>query len=223
MSDRPRIADLFCGAGGAGMGLHRAGFEVVGFDIEDQPRYPFEFVKADALDVDLTGFDAVWASPPCQAFVDPNSGHDRGHPDLIAQTRDRLDDYGAPYIIENVDRAPLFNWIMLCGTMFGLLVIRHRRFELSPLLPILVPPCKHEGTVSNGDYAAVYGRGGKGPRGRDEQGNHTREAAPVRPGPEWSEAMGIDWMKRDELTQAIPPAYSQHLGEQLMALLRSEH
>ena len=215
--NKPRIADLFCGAGGAGMGLHQAGFEVVGFDIKPQSNYPFEFHQEDALTVDLRGFNAVWASPPCQKWVDPNSGHDRGHPDLIAPSRDLLLGSGLPYVIENVELAPLLEPFTLCGTMFDLRVIRHRLFETHPHIFGLTPPCNHWGRVSTGEFAAVYGRGGKGPRrGRDANGNKVRDARPLTCGPDPFKAMGIDWMNWKELTQAIPPAYSEWIGRQLM-------
>lgn len=218
---QPRIADLFCGAGGAAMGLHRAGFEVVGFDHLPQPRYPFEFHQQDAFEVDLSGFDAVWASPPCQYWVDPNSGHDRGYTDLIAPLRPILQAVDKPYIIENVDRAPLYNWILLCGTMFRLPLIRHRHFECVPLLPALTPTCNHWGKVSTGEFAAVYGRGGKGPRRGTVNGVRLRDARPLKEGPDPFFAMEIDWMTKYELTQAIPPAYSEFLGKQLMQHLKA--
>lgn len=124
------IADLFCGGGGAAKGLHQAGFTVIGYDIKPQPHYPFEFHQQDALTVDLSQFDAIWASPPCQLWVDPNSGHsDRTPPDLVTPIRERILAVGLPYIIENVDRAPLRDPVKLCGTMFGLPLIRHRLFE----------------------------------------------------------------------------------------------
>ncbi len=224
MNPQLLIADLFCGAGGAAWGIHlaceKAGIphRIVGFDIKPFKRYPFEMVVQDALTVDLSHFDAVWASPPCQRWVDPNNGHDeRGYPDLIAPLRPRMG--GLPYVIENVDKAPLQNAVQLCGTMFGLPLIRHRRFESDNLL--LVPPaCFHSGTVSQGDYAAVYARGGKGPRrGRDVQGNKVRDAAPLKEGPDPWQAMGIGWMEWKELTQAIPPVYAEFVWSQLLKVL----
>lgn len=215
----PILLDLFCKAGGAAMGYHRAGFEIVGVDIEPQPRYPFEFVRADALTFPLEGFDAIHASPPCQAYVD--SANKAKHPRLIEPTRERLLNAGVPYVIENVDCAPLFNPLMLCGTMFRLRVIRHRLFESEP--PIYFPPadCAHWGKVQNGDFAGVYGRGARGPRYVDEHGRRNRwgkvpEGATLIEF--WSEAMGIDWMTRVELTQAVPPAYTEYIGRQLMAV-----
>jgi DNA (cytosine-5)-methyltransferase 1 len=125
---RPRIADLFCKAGGAGMGYYRAGFDVVGVDIEPQPRYPFEFVQADALTFDLDGFDAYHASPPCQGFSAMKRATKVEHADLLTPTRARLLATGRPFVLENVEGAPLHEPWKLCGTQFGLKTRRHRLF-----------------------------------------------------------------------------------------------
>src|SRR4030042_2837765 len=130
--NKPRLLDLFCGAGGAAMGYHRAGFEVVGVDIKPQPHYPFEFHQADALTFPLDEFDAYHASPPCQAFTKyKNLRKDlpSRYPNLIPSTRRRLTDTDKPFVIENVEGSPLINPIVLCGSMFGLDVRRHRLFE----------------------------------------------------------------------------------------------
>jgi len=207
-----RIADLFCGAGGAGMGLHRAGFEVIGFDIEPQKNYPFEFHQQDALTVDLREFDAVWASPPCQLFtigLNNTQLSDRDkHLDFITPIREIIVDSGLPYIIENVVSAPLQHWIMLCGTMFGLKVIRHRWFE-STILLWSFGHSKHNGVLHNGDYIAVY-------NGKWRNSN-SQYPIPKRflTKSAWAHAMKIDWMTKQELSQAIPPDFSQHLGRQL--------
>lgn len=143
--NRPLALDLFCGAGGASMGLHRAGFHVTGVDIRPQPRYPFRLWQGDALLIrhKLRSFDFIWASPPCQAFTAykrrPNHVADRD--DLIPMVRELLIESGKPFVIENVPGAPLENPITLCGSMFGLDVRRHRLFEAS--FPILVPGCQH--------------------------------------------------------------------------------
>jgi len=207
-----RILDLFCGAGGAARGLNDAGFTVVGVDIKPQPNYPFEFHQADALTYPLEGFDAYWASPPCQAYVDANSRgkKDTKHPRLIEPIRALLQGSGKPYIIENVAGAPLLEPVTLCGTMFDLRVLRHRKFECS--FPVLdIPECNHWGTVSTGEFVGVYARGGKGPR----HGRGVREPSPRPAKVTPEEAMGIGWMTFKELTQAIPPAYSEFLGRQL--------
>lgn len=168
---RPRLLDLFCGAGGCSMGYHRAGFDVVGVDVHPQPRYPFEFHQADALEFPLDGFDAIHASPPCQAFSalrHLNPGKE--HPDLIAPTRDRLRAASVPYVIENVEGAPLgegTQLLLLCGTMFRLQtpdgraeIRRHRLFELGGFTIALRPACQHGQASFSvvGTGAAVAGR-----------------------------------------------------------------
>jgi DNA (cytosine-5)-methyltransferase 1 len=213
----PRILDLFCGAGGAAMGLHQAGFEVVGVDIKPQPHYPFEFHQGDALAYLLEGFDAYWASPPCQAYMDTrkNGAKPSKHPRLIEPTRERLVATGKPYIIENVHKAPLKGSLLLCGTMFGLRVIRHRYFELSFPAPMSPFTCNHWGQVANGEFVGVYAMGGRGHR----HGKGLRDGPPEKAQVTAAEAMGIDWMTTKELQEAIPPAYSRFIGEQLMKVL----
>lgn len=203
---RPRLLDLFCGAGGAAMGYHRAGFDVVGVDIKPQPRYPFEFIQADAfyaLKAWGYRFNAVHASPPCQAYSWAAKRWDVERDDLLAPTRSALIQSGMPWVIENVVGAPMGNYVTLCGTMFGLGVIRHRLFESSQSIALLRPPCAHVGSVGEGDYVTVAGHGGNG-----------RAALHL-----WKDAMGIDWMKREELTQAIPPAYTEYIGRELMRVV----
>lgn len=152
---------MFCGAGGAAMGLFRAGFIVHGIDIKPQPRYPFRFEQGDALDADLRGYDFVWASPPCQAHSSmrhmPTA---KQHEDLIPAVRAKLKAWGGPYIIENVMGAPLINPVMLCGTMFGLQceeaeLRRHRLFESN--IALLTPQCQHG---QKPRVIGVYGNGG---------------------------------------------------------------
>ena len=203
-----RLLDLYCGAGGAAMGYHRAGFdEIVGVDINPQPNYPFEFVQVDALEYPTEGFDVIHASPPCQAF---SQARDKGkeYPDLIKETRHRLTRSAGFYVIENVPNAPLKRQLMLCGTMFGLDVKRHRHFECSTL--ILAPQCNHSGekrfptldwkrhgTLSR--FVGVYGS-------TQFKGDFDLRC----------KAMGIDWMTNAEITQAIPPAYTEYIGKQLI-------
>jgi DNA (cytosine-5)-methyltransferase 1 len=212
---RPRIADLFCGAGGAGMGLHRAGFEVVGYDIEPQPRYPFEFHQQDALTVDLSGFDAVWASPPCQHYSRLRFLpwlRDKVYWRSIPPTREHLVRSRLPYIIENVEDAgwDMLNPIVLCGKMFGLHLFRHRRFEAS-WFQLGPPHEKHTEIIAAG--RATLGKrhhglnGWGGPAGH--QGGVERHKA----------QMGIDWMTGKEIAQAVPPAYSEYLGRTLLAAM----
>ncbi len=196
---RPRLLDLFCGAGGCARGYQRAGFYVVGVDINPQPRYAGdEFIQADALSFPLWGFHAVHASPPCQAYSKARKIRGNDHVDLIAPIRDRLNFVGVPWVIENVPGAPLRDPVMLCGSMFGLNVYRHRFFETSFALsqpPHMLhnrPQVKMGRPVREGDVMQVVG--------------HFSNVAYAR------RAMGIDWMTRDELAQAIPPAYTHWVG-----------
>lgn len=209
----PRLLDLFCGAGGAAMGYHRAGFEVVGVDLAPQPHYPFEFHQADAMAFPLDGFDAIHASPPCQRYTVGRKIHNSGerHPDLVATTRERLVVTDVPWVIENVVGAPLRRAVTLCGTMFGLKVFRHRLFECS--CPVLVPPhSAHDGSTGATDGYSTKARGRNGYICVAGHNFIRQEAA---------EAMGIEWMaSRYELAQAIPPAYTEFIGRQLLAALR---
>lgn len=214
--DGVKILDLFCGAGGAAMGLHRAGFEIVGVDINPQPNYPFEFIQADVLEIDLDGYDAYWSSPPCQCYSFAarrwrNNGIN--YPDLIKRTRKRLLDSGKPFIIENVVGAPLRKDLILCGEMFGLNVIRHRIFEFSHFRVPQPKHKNHKGLVRDGYYVTVAGHGGN-----DSKHNYCHlNCLPSKTSKlkVWQHAMGIDWMTKQELTQAVPPAYSEYIGEYL--------
>src|SRR5574337_197100 len=210
---RLRALDLFCGAGGAAKGLQRAGFEVIGVDINPQPRYCGQaFVQEHALsyldNCNPALYDFVWASPPCQHYTQMlNHGLTprTKHPDLIAKTRTLLERYGIPWVIENVAGAPLNAPVMLCGEMFKLRVIRHRFFE--SCLKLRVP--KHPAHDPRG---AIRKQGDGGYYYR-VYGHETGKA-------EWGSAMGIDWMKSPELAQAIPPAYSEYIVRQFLETLR---
>lgn len=209
------LLDLFCCAGGAGAGYASAGFKVVGVDIEPQPRYPFAFIQADVMALDdrfLRFFDAIHASPPCQRYSDlaKRNGNAEDHPDLVGPIRDRLRATRRPYVIENVEGAPLLNPVKLCGTMFpGLRVQRHRMFESN--IHLMAPQCgAHPLVYTRDKRKAHYGKlnemtafvqvtGG---------GNCSKAAA--------ADAMGIDWMTKDELNEAIPPKYTHFIGQQLM-------
>lgn len=201
-----RALDLFCGAGGASMGLHLAGFEVVGVDIEPHPDYPFSFVQGDALEADLGGFDLIWASPPCQGFTayKRRPGHVRPRANLIPAVRERLVSNGAPYIIENVHGAPLLSPVVLCGSMFGLDVRRHRLFECS--FKVDQPKCDHAAQAPR--FPCATNR--KNLRRTVEVGVWRIPLDVQR------KAMGIDWMRLEDLTEAIPPAYSKYLAEQFL-------
>ena len=205
---KPRLLDLFCGAGGAAVGYHRAGFDVVGVDIKPQPHYPFEFHQADALTFPLDGFDAIHASPPCQAYTSmrrlgKNAGRDA--PELVEPTRARLIVSGRPWVMENVVGSPLLNPLRLCGSSFGLGVRRHRLFESSGLIFGL--PCRHD---LQPEPVAVYGDHPQQP------GDKTYRVRRARTLAEGQAAMGIDWMPWRPLTQAVPPAYTEWIGARLL-------
>lgn len=197
-----RALDLFCGGGGAGMGLYKAGFEVVGVDIEPQPKYPFEFVQADALTYPFAGFDFIWASPVCKKFSSATrtSGTTAKWSDQITPIRRRLKRSKKPWVIENVEGAPLVDPVILCGTMFGLKLYRHRLFEAN--FKIRVP--KHP------THRAKVTKMGR-PKKAGEFINPVGHFSGVR---DAQRAMDIDWLGQKELAQAIPPAYSEYIARQ---------
>ena len=232
-----KLLDLFCGAGGAAMGYYEAGFtEIVGVDLAPQPHYPFPFIQTDALQYIAEHgheFDAIHASPPCQLYSAMRRGRwkDRLHPDLIAPTRELLIASGKPYVIENVEgaRNKMISPIKLCGTIFGLKtragaqLRRHRYFEYSFSM-IFTPPCSH---LRGASVIGVYG-GGQHPQrrripatigvyghssGSSKQDYLDFSCFTVQ---DRREAMGIDWMTGDELSQAIPPAYTRYVGKHLL-------
>jgi len=209
---RPRVLDLFCCSGGAGMGYWRAGFDVVGVDITPRPRYPFRFILGDALDAMremCQDYHLVHASPPCQPHTSLTKGTNQGrtYADFLTEMRELCLWYGVDWVIENVPGAPMRSDLVLCGEQFGLDVIRHRHFELGWLgtdTPQQPSHVKHRGPVRgwrhgvwrDGPYIAAYGRGG----GKGSV-------------PEMQQAMGIDWTDvHEELTEAIPPAYTEWIG-----------
>lgn len=217
-----RALDLFCCAGGAGMGLRRAGFEVVGVDIVPRSRYPFEFVQADALTFPLDGFDFIWASPPCQGYsVMRHAPGAKGAPLLIDQIRTRLEASGALWSIENVEEAAwaMRNPVTLCGSMFGLgssgfQLRRHRLFESN--FPICAPACQHH----EGPTIGVYG-GHARCRSAKHGGRGTRDFIGMSQKALASEAMGIDWMTLGEMSEAIPPAYSEYIGRAALEVINT--
>ncbi len=232
---RPRLLDLFCGAGGCSVGYHRAGFDVVGVDNRPMPRYPFEFIQLDAIGVlrtllsvegrihtkageeyYLSDFAAIHASPPCQAYSVSRKIHAgpkaKQHPDLVEETRLLLERARLPWVIENVIGAPLHRPIVLCGTMFGLKVLRHRCFESSEMLLGPAHPKHPKGNLTNsksgystGAYPFITCAGH----------NFVRTDGMA--------AMGIDWhMTREEVAQAIPPVYTEYIGRQLIRVCQRE-
>ncbi len=204
------------------MGYHRAfpDADIVGVDIKAQPNYPFKFYKHNAMIFPLGGFDFIHASPPCQGYIQRNKNLVTKWPKLIEPIRERLERVDVPWVIENVEGAPLRNPVRLCGTMFDLLVLRHRLFESNVELCV-DKKCDHWGTVADGDFAAVYAFGGKGHRhGRDAEGRRLRDPG-SKEGPDWGVAMGIDWMGKKEMSEAIPPAYAEYLGLQVKRHLTS--
>jgi DNA (cytosine-5)-methyltransferase 1 len=200
-----KALDLFCGGGGAGMGLHQAGFEVVGVDINFQPEYPFEFIRADAfnLPVKIEEFDLIWASPRCQTHTwGTRKGRDEKYPDQVEPIRKFLDVTRKPYIIENVPGAPLNQTIYLTGGMFNLPGLERKRvFEIKGFR---VEQPKYR--PRKGPLCTVAGHGGNS------------ESFKLS---DWKKAMGIDWMAKERLTQAIPPAYSHYIGRAAVTALRN--
>lgn len=204
-----RVLDLYCGAGGASKGLVDHGFKVVGVDICDQPQYPYEFHKADAMTYDLSDFDFIWASPVCKRYSVATiaSGTAENWPDQIALLRDKLKKWGGSWAIENVVGAPLIDPVILCGAMFGLKTYRHRLIETS--FGMCQPP-HHEHTAK----VAKMGRPIKDGEFISVVGNFSNVKFARL-------AMGIDWMTRDRLSQAIPPAFSGYVARQYLACRHS--
>jgi DNA (cytosine-5)-methyltransferase 1 len=207
---RPRLLDLCCCQGGASWGYHYAGFDVTGVDVDPQPRYPFEFIQADALEVlrdraFVSQFDAVHASFPCQAHTLCQRIQNNDHPDLIGPGRPLLQATGLPWVMENVPGSPMVDPIELCGAMFGLETYRHRLFEsnldlVAPAHPEHVARTTKMGrTPVEGEFMHIVGNFSGVDRGR--------------------EVMGMPWATRDGLREAIPPAYAEWIGSQLIAHL----
>lgn len=235
---KPKLLDLYCGAGGASMGYHRAGFEVTGVDFKKQKRYPFTFIQADAIEYLREHgheYDAIAASPPCQAhsIITPDKSR---HKDMIPATRYLLDKIGKPYVIENVYGAKrsMINPFMLCGSQFDLKVYRHRLFESNVL--ILVPehfphndntPVAGHGVSEKGFISITSGGNTTemkiNPNAKRRSGTYGISnkgfvcVSGHFSGLEYCKmAMGIDWMTGKELAQAIPPAFTEHIGKQLI-------
>lgn len=218
---KPKLLDLFCCAGGASAGYEAAGFEVFGVDISPQPNYPYTMRIADALSLPpafLEAFDAIHASPPCQAYSDLAYRNGNGHewPRLIEPIRDQLSATGKPYVIENVQGAPLQNYVVLCGTMFpGLRVIRHRLFEANFPIPVPNHP-KHPLCHTLDKRKGHYGQTNEWKDFVSVNGGGNSSVAAAR------DAMGISWMTKREINEAIPPAYTRHIGNALMEWLHGQ-
>lgn len=219
---KPRLLDLFCGAGGCSVGYATVGFDVVGVDIRKQPHYPFEFYQMDALEFCQQhgkAFDVIHASPPCQMYSRAKSLTTSHYPMLVDETRRILRKTHLPYIIENVVGAPLINPIMLCGTMFGLGVLRHRLFECYPEFFVLTLCCNHNGKTTASAKTTLQRRGvTRTPKLSDGfqyvcvfGNDYLKE--------EGAKAMGINWMSKAELSQAIPPKYTEYLGREMLKRL----
>lgn len=208
-----KVLDCGCGGGGASRGYDLSGYDVTGIDIEPQPRYPYLFIQADMFDFIVkhgSEYDLIHVSPHCQRYssITRTAGTQDKYPDQIAPVRELLKTIGKPYVIENVPGSPLQADLMLCGTMFGLNIIRHRYFECNPPLWWPPQPCQHlRKVVKHGrrpdrtkHYAAVTG--------------HFSDV------PYAQEAMEIDWLGQNDLSQAIPPVYTEYIGRLMMALFR---
>lgn len=200
------------------MGYHREGFEVVGVDIEPQPHYPFEFHQGDALTYPLDGFDAYHASPPCQPWgklrkLNVSLGRAKEYPKLIIPIRKRLKATGKLYVIENTPGAPLIDSIMLCGSSFGLPIRRHRLFEAN--FALLQLPCAHYNEVADKPALGKHHDIPSRVIGCYGHGRGKADSVAL-----WAKAMGITWMNRAELTQAIPPAYTEFIGRYMLQALK---
>lgn len=206
---KPRVLDLFCKAGGCTKGYQQAGAYVVGVDIEPQSNYcGDEFYQADALTFPLDGWEMIHASPPCQLFsrtghLAAAQGNVTRSGDLLTPMLERLAPLSTPWVVENVEGAPMPNPVVLCGSMFGLKVRRHRQFSSNRL--ILRMDCRHD--LQGRPVGVYHVMGDKIP-----QGGRTAETLE-----EAQEAMGIDWMIWDDLKEAIPPAYTEHIARQVLA------
>ncbi|WP_137233618.1 DNA cytosine methyltransferase [Streptomyces sp. BPSDS2] len=210
ITNRLRVLDLFCCQGGAAMGYHRAGFDVTGIDLAPQPRYPFRFIQADAIDyVREHGaeFHFIHASPPCQRYSRAQKIQHRDHPDLIAPTRAALEATGRPWVIENVEEAhrELRDPVTLCAAAFGMRTYRHRLFETGGTFTFTPP--RHPA------HWAPLTKMGR-PRAAGHFAHYVGNFSGVQ---EARTDMGVPWMNRDGIRECIPPAYTHHIATALLA------
>jgi DNA (cytosine-5)-methyltransferase 1 len=223
---RPRLLDLFCCAGGAGAGYARAGFDVVGVDVDRLAlrRYPGQAVRADALEViahwNLAAFDAIHASPPCQTYSQTRHTHKASHPDLLGAVWQALEHVGIPYVVENVPGAPMPGALTLCGSEFGLravdagrvVTLRRHRLFVSNVHLWGAGGCSCAADRAAGRIAGAYGGGSTDL----EHARTVRHGGYTPPTPVRAALLGIDWMTQAQLSQAIPPAYTTFIGGQLL-------
>jgi DNA (cytosine-5)-methyltransferase 1 len=201
------MCDLYSGPGGAALGYFRAGWLPEGVDIEPQPSYPYDFHLADAMTWPLEGYGFAHASPPCEAYSVARNLQGGDYPDLLGPTRDRLEAWGGPYVIENVPGSPIRAQVLLCGTMFGLKIHRHRYFETNVQLNL--PPCDCNGSsVRQGDAFSYFG--GK---------THGRARKGFRSEREWAAEAGIRWSGKMSVRKAIPPVFTEWIGRQVLEQL----
>jgi DNA (cytosine-5)-methyltransferase 1 len=218
--ERPRLLDLFCGAGGAAAGYAKAGFEVIGVDIAPMPRYPYEFIQADALEVpqalNLDSFDVIHASPPCQRYSIMSNcipGLSAEYPDLIGSVRSLLLTAGLPFVIENVTGSPLDDPIILCGSQFD-------RTAFWPEIGMTVALRRHRGFECHGFRPPDAGPHDHSLRSVSVVGGGAKHFATSKGGTKVArDLMGIDWMTKSELNEAIPPAYTNYIGRYLLGCL----
>lgn len=220
-----KLLDLFCKQGGCSVGYHRAGFTVTGVDKDPQPRYPYEFHQADALEfLQAHGheYDVIAASPPCQGYSRSTAQFrsTKEYADLLPITRELLEKSGKPYIIENVPGSPMRADLKLCGRMFGLKVVRWRWFELGGGLWIMNPykPTISKGIVKRGEAVSIFGKGAYRKSTGDAMPIFKKESVQAT----WAYAMDIDWMDCEGMREAIPPAYTQWIGEAIFEQVKAK-
>ena len=210
---------MFCGGGGAAKGIHDAGFNVVGIDINSQPDYPYEFLQCDVFDLPLEffeEFDFIWSSPPCQAYsysTKWNRNLGKKYPDLVQRTRELLDRTKKPYVIENVPGAPIRKDLMLCGDMWDMDIIRHRHFEIEGFHVVQLKHRRHKGMVANGTKIGIFTGNKQNDRMRRKYTIAGHQDGTIK---QWQDAIEIDWIRQKHvLAQCVPPRYSRYIASHL--------